>query len=91
MDNKSGKKEMSLIKKMMIALVGGIVIGSGFLLLHQQLIASGNDAVWSVINSILFQDITTAAGVKALGIFYIVGQLFMNGLQLAIVRVVLGG
>lgn len=89
MDKKSEKKEVSLIKKMMIALVGGIVIGLGFLLLHQQLVASGNDAVWSVINSILFQDITTAAGVKALGIFYIVGQLFMNGLQLAIVPLVL--
>lgn len=89
MDNKKEKKEMPLIKKMMIALIGGLVIGIGCLLLHQNLTASGNDAAWAVINNLLFQDITVEAGVKSIGLFYIIGQLFMNGLQLAIVPLVL--
>ena len=42
-----------------------------------------------MINKILFQDITAEDGVKAVGLFYIIGQLFMRGLQLAIVPLVL--
>ena len=37
----------------------------------------------------LFQDITAEDGVSAIGLFYIIGQLFMRGLQLAIVPLVL--
>lgn len=80
---------MSVVKKMMIALIGGLVVGIGFLLVHQNLTASGNEALWTTINKLLFQDITTEEGVGAIGIFYIVGQVFMRGLQLAIVPLVL--
>lgn len=90
MTKEATKKEpMSVVKKMMIALVGGLIVGVGFLLIRQQMTASGNEAAWSVINKIFFQDITVEAGVGAVGIFYIVGQVFMRGLQLAIVPLVL--
>ena len=48
----------------------------------------GKEAVWATINSILFQDITAAGAEKALGIFYIIGQLFIRSLQLVIVPMV---
>lgn len=83
------KKQMSLMKKMLIALIGGIGVGILFLLLRENLLDSGHDAVWNTVNNILFQDITVEEGIGAIGIFYIIGQLFMHGLQLAIVPLVL--
>lgn len=64
-------------------------MGIAFLLLREQLISSGNEGAWTILNKILFQDITAEDGVSAIGLFYIIGQLFMRGLQLAIVPLVL--
>lgn len=89
MSKETTKKKSSVVRNMMIALVSGLVIGIAFLLLREQLVASGNEEVWNVINKLLFQDITAADGVSALGLFYIIGQIFMRGLQLAIVPLVL--
>ena len=41
-----------------------------------------------MINNLLFQDITKPEANNAIGIFYIVGQLFINSLQLVIVPMV---
>lgn len=73
----------------MIALFGGLTVGVAFLLLREKLVSTGNETVWNVINNLLFQDITVPEGVRSIGIFYIVGQIFMRGLQLAIVPLVL--
>lgn len=89
MSNTTKKQPMSVVKKMMIALVGGLAVGLAFLFLREKLVASGNEAVWTTINKLLFQDITVTEGVGAIGLFYIVGQIFMKGLQLAIVPLVL--
>ena len=83
------KQPMSVVKKMMIALVGGIAVGLAFLFLREHLVSSGQEAVWNIINKLLFTDITVPEGVGAVGLFYIVGQIFMRGLQLAIVPLVL--
>lgn len=82
-------KSDSVVKKMMIALFGGLIVGVAFLLLREKLVSTGNETVWNVINNLLFQDITVPEGVRSIGIFYIVGQIFMRGLQLAIVPLVL--
>ena len=74
--------------KMAIALALGLIAGIGFLLLRENLISNGNQEIWSKINSILFQDITAEGATSALGIFYIIGQLFVNSLQLIIVPMV---
>ena len=74
---------------MIFSLVGGIIVGLIFMMIRQNLRNNGGEATWTTINSILFQDITTADGVKASGIFYIIGQIFMKGLQAAIVPLVL--
>lgn len=83
------KKQMSVVKKMMIALVGGLVVGLVFMFIRSSMLNSGNEAAWNLINKILFQDITAEDGTEALGLFYIIGQLFMRGLQAAIVPLVL--
>lgn len=80
---------MSIMKKMVIALFGGLVLGIIFLLIRESLVANGQDKVWDIINRILFQDVTADKGFESIGIFYIIGQLFMRGLQLAVVPLVL--
>lgn len=87
MSKETTKKEpMSVVKKMMIALVGGLAVGLLFLYIRENLVS---EETWAIINKLLFQDITVEEGVGAIGIFYIIGQIFMRGLQLAIVPLVL--
>lgn len=89
MENKQGKKTMSIMRKMAIALFGGIAAGAIFLFLRESLNANGYEQIWDVINKIFFNDITKDKSLESIGLFYIISQLFMNGLQLAIVPLVL--
>ena len=82
------KNTNSLAKRMGISLVCGLVVGLLMMFLRESLNGSGQSAVWKTINDILFQDITAKGAEKALGIFYIVGQLFIRSLQLVIVPMV---
>ena len=74
--------------KMAVALVLGLAVGVGCIILRENLNANGNGHIWTSINNILFQDISQEGATSALGIFYIVGQLFVNALQLVIVPMV---
>ena len=86
-----GKKKtgMSIMKKIMIAMVSGIFVGVLALFLREYSTASGNDTVWVWLNKLFFQDISVEQGFYSLGLFYMVQQMFMKGLQLAIVPLVL--
>lgn len=85
MANTKEKKANSVVRNMMIALVGGLLVGLGFMLLKNNL----SESTWNTINALLFEDVTADKGFNSIGIFYIIGQLFMRGLQLAIVPLVL--
>ena len=74
--------------KMATALIIGLIAGTSFIFLRENLISSGNSDTWTMINNLLFQDITNKEASNAIGIFYIVGQLFINSLQLVIVPMV---
>lgn len=87
--SENGKKKMPIMKKIMIAMAGGILVGSLCLWFRETLVANGNEEVWKWINRILFQDISAEKGFYSLGLLYIIQQLFMRGLQLAIVPLVL--
>lgn len=58
------------------------------MMLREKLVASGNSGIWQTINDLLFQDITTEGAERALGLFYIIGQLFIKALQLVIIPMV---
>lgn len=73
----------------MIAVAGGFVVGFLFLFLREFLNGNGHAGVWNVIDAILFQDITQTTGVEGIGLMYIIGQLFMRGLQMSIVPLVI--
>lgn len=87
--SENGKKKTPIMKKIMIAMAGGILVGILCLWLRETLTANGNEEIWKWMNRILFQDISTEKGFYSLGLFYIIQQLFMRGLQLAIVPLVL--
>lgn len=88
-NEKKEKKRGSIVKRMIIAVIAGFVVGFLCLILREFLNGNGNEGVWNIIDAIFFQDITTTDGFEGLGILYIVGQLFMRGLQMAIVPLVL--
>lgn len=80
------KNTNTLAIKMSIALVLGILVGFLCIFLRERL--GVNSPTWRFINFLLFQDISAKGGEKALGLFYIVGQLFINLLQLVIIPMV---
>ncbi|MBS6184105.1 MAG: dicarboxylate/amino acid:cation symporter [Clostridium celatum] len=81
-------KSTELAIRMVVSLVLALIVGTAFILLRESLIANDKASIWNSINSILFQDITTEEGKNSLGIFYILGQLFINCLQLIIIPMV---
>ncbi|WP_195986586.1 dicarboxylate/amino acid:cation symporter [Clostridium sp. D53t1_180928_C8] len=85
---KGKNKSTELAIRMAISLVLALIIGSAFILLRETLIANDKIFIWNTINNILFQDITTDEGRNSIGIFYILGQLFINCLQLIIIPMV---
>ena len=80
------KNNHTLAIKMTIALVAGIAAGFLCILLRENL--GSQSEAWKTINSIFFQDISVKGAEKAIGIFYIIGQLFINSLQLVIIPMV---
>ena len=67
-------------------MIGGILTGLLFMAARNYF---GQDStVWRTLNNMLFQDITVPGGERALGLFYLGGQLFIRALQLIIVPMV---
>lgn len=82
------KKKLSLAVKMLFSLLFGLIAGGIFMVLRENLLANGHTEAWNTINRILFQDISAENAGNAIGIFYIIGQLFVNALQLIIIPMV---
>lgn len=85
---KGKNNSTALAIKMSISLVLALIIGIAFILIRESLISNDKVEIWNTINSILFHDITTDEGRNSLGLFYILGQLFINCLQLIIIPMV---
>ena len=75
-----------LALRMMVAMVAGILVGLLFMVFREY--AGFDSILWQNINNLLFQDITVPGGERALGLFYLGGQLFIRALQLIIVPMV---
>lgn len=86
---KSQKQKSSIVKKMLIAVAAGFGVGIICLLIKAQLVGTDAEGIWKVVDAIFFQDITATTKIEGIGLFYIIGQLFMRGLQMMIVPLVL--
>lgn len=73
---------------MVVSLILGLTLGTLFIFLMENLISNRNANTWTMINNLLFQDIINTDGANAVGLFYIIGQLFINSLQLVIIPMV---
>lgn len=83
---KKSNENNKLALRMLCSMILGIVVGLLFMLLREKV--GTNSFTWITINNLLFQDITATGSESALGIFYIIGQLFIRSLQLIIVPMV---
>ncbi len=81
-------KKNKLAIQMFIGMICGLVVGGSFLFLRENLLANGNTELWTMINNILFVDISQEGATQGLGILFIIGQLFVNALQIIIVPMV---
>lgn len=81
----SSKSRENFVRRMVIALISGVVLGLVISLWKPTM----SPTTWDVLNRLLFQDITVSEGRNAIGLFYIVQTIFTNGLKLAIVPMVL--
>lgn len=82
------ERGFSIVKRMIFSVLAGFVIGAVCIWLRNTLLENGYVRAWKLIEAILFQDITKSSGIEGIGIFFIVGQLFMHALQLAIIPLV---
>lgn len=85
---KDEKKKRTIVSRMILAVVMGFICGIAAILIRNA-VGGENNAGWRIVNAILFQDITATKGFNGIGLFYIIGQFFMRGLQMAIVPLVL--
>ena len=74
---------------MMISVVAGFAVGFLCLMIKSRLVGTDAENVWNIIDAIFFQDITATTSIEGIGLFYIIGQLFMHALQMMIVPLVL--
>ena len=83
---KNSQHSNQLAIRMTIALVSAIVVGMLLIFFREYLIQQGKETIWEQINQIFFIDISSHQ--KGIGIFYILGQLFINALQFIIIPMV---
>ncbi|MBQ6775561.1 MAG: dicarboxylate/amino acid:cation symporter [Synergistaceae bacterium] len=83
------KQQSSIVRRMFIAVAMGFVVGFICLYLKATLKGTSGEGIWKFVEALLFQDITQTKSLQGLGLFYIVGQLFMRGLQMMIVPLVI--
>ena len=72
--------------QMLVAMISGILVGLLFMGVRETI--GAESTLWTILNNILFQDITVKGAESAIGLFYIGGQLFIRALQLIIVPMV---
>lgn len=88
MSNSGTQKHFSLAVKMGTALLGGAIFGIIFLFLREYLVNNGREHIWEFIDILLFSNITLQENSKAIGIFFILGQMFINCLQFIIIPLI---
>ncbi len=86
---KSNKNDANTLAiKMIISLAMAVLVGIIFIFFREFLLLNGKEHIWDIINKLLFQDINSEDARNSIGLFYILGQLFINSLQLVIVPMI---
>ena len=86
MNKKNSNNGNVLAVKMAVALALGLIAGIGCIFLRESI--GADSSLWITLNNLLFQDISVEGATNAIGVLYILGQLFVKALQLVIVPMV---
>lgn len=82
------KNKKSFTSTILTTLMLGSIFGIATIALRELLIANDFSNLWNGINSLLFADITAPGNERAIGIFYIVGQVFLRLLQILLIPLI---
>jgi len=80
------KQKISFTTKMIGALLAALIVSGLCIALREHV--GVQSPLWQHINNIFFQDITQENGHEAIGLFFIVGKLFLNTVQIVLVPLV---
>ncbi|MCH3942412.1 MAG: dicarboxylate/amino acid:cation symporter [Atopobiaceae bacterium] len=80
------KKEghSTLMVRMVVAVVGGILLGLGFIFFRESVGADSD--VWGIVKYVLFANVDN--GEQGIGVLYIISKVFLNALQMGMVPLV---
>ena len=84
-----GRNRSNIVNRMIRSVIAGFIVGFLVILLREFLLNNGYNNIWALIDAVFFQDITKTDSFNGLGIFYIISELFLRGLQLAIIPLIL--
>lgn len=82
------KQKHTFTKTMMRTLILGLGAGILVIILREQLLKHELGSLWNMINNVFFADITATGNERAIGIFYIIGQIFLRSLQLLLIPLI---
>lgn len=81
-------KRNDFTRKILVTLGLGLITGIAVIVFREWLLANNHRSIWNFINNLLFADISTAENTQAIGIFYIIGQIFLRLLQMVLVPLI---
>lgn len=81
-------KRNNFTKKILFTLFIGLSVGIATIALREWLTTSGNSSIWETINKLLFVDISVKGNEDTIGLFYIIGQIFLRLLQLVLIPLI---
>lgn len=81
-------KRNDFTRKILITLGLGLVSGVAVIILREWLLSNNHHTLWKAINNLLFADISLPENTQALGLLYIIGQVFLRLLQMVLVPLI---
>lgn len=81
-------KKKNFTKTILTTLALGLVSGIAFISLREFLIYNGHQSIWTQINLFLFADITAAGNENAIGLLFMIGQIFIRLLQMVLIPLI---
>ena len=82
------KKSTGFTKTILTTLLLGSITGIAMIILREQLVARNYGNLWTQIYNVFFADITAPGNERAIGIFFIIGQIFLRLLQVLLIPLI---
>lgn len=81
-------KRNDFTHKILITLGLGVATGIAIIFLREWLVSNEYGGLWKTLDNLLFADISNPSNTQSIGIFYIIGQVFLRLLQMVLVPLI---